>query len=146
VEHPELRVFVLAWSRELGLALTRAAEAKGYIGRDMAFKLGWSASKVSPRRDELLRLARNAYAPSWWQEYGERLPADLTTLSDHEDAAVTITHFEAIIVPGLLQTEAYTRALLTSNPVVPKNEIEDRILLRLRRQNIFGGRLPAYRG
>jgi len=87
-------------SRELGLALSRAAEAKGYIGRDMAFKLGWSASKVSrllngkrgastedvsaflaicdvkgPRRDHLLTLARNAYEPSWWHEYGNRLPA-----------------------------------------------------------------------
>lgn len=149
-------------SRELGLALMRAAEAKGLPPREIAEKLGWSRSKISrlyngkrgactedvaaflaicdirnPRRAELLRLARNLFEPSWWQEYGQCLPEHLTILTDYEDAAIATTNFEAIIVPGLLQTESYMRALMRSNPVIPDHEIEDRVRLRLMRQQIF---------
>ncbi len=155
-------------SRELGLALSRAAAAKGLIGRDLAERLGWSPSKVSrllsgkrganaedisaflaicgitgPKRDALLRLTRDCYEPSWWLEYGARLPSDLTTLTDYENTAVAMTHFEAIIVPGLLQTENYMRALFRSNPVVPDHEIDDRVALRLKRQDILDRAHPA---
>jgi len=155
-------------SRELGLALTRAAEAKGLIGRELAELLGWSASKISrllsgkrgassediaaflaicgitgPKRDALIRLTRDSYEPSWWLEFGERLPSQLTTLSDYEDAAISMTQFEPAIVPGLLQTESYMRVLLTSNPVIPHSEINDRMELRQRRQDIIDGANPT---
>src|SRR5882672_9098496 len=124
-------------SRELGLALSRAAEVRGVNGKEIARLLGWTPTKVSrlfhgrrgaspedisaflavcgivgPKRDELLDLARYAYLPGWWQEYGDRLPTELRTLSDHEDAAITVINFENVVVPGLLQTADYMYALM----------------------------------
>ena len=155
-------------SRELGLALTRAAEAKGLIGRELADLLAWSPSKISrllsgkrgassediaaflaicgitgPKRDALIRLTRDSYDPSWWREYGENLPAHLSTLSDYEDSAISMTQFEPAIVPGLLQTESYMRDLLLSNPVVPQSEIDARVEMRLKRQEIIDGANPT---
>jgi len=155
-------------SRELGLALTRAAEAKGLIGRELADLLGWSPSKISrllsgkrgassediagflaicgitgPNRDALIRLTRDSYEPSWWLEFGDRLPARLTTLTDYEDSAITITSFENALVPGLMQIEDYIRAQMRVLPVIPKDEIEDRVRVRLMRQEIIDGANPT---
>lgn len=156
-------------SRELGLALSRAAAAKGLNGTQLAMRLGWSASKVSrlmtgkrgstntediagflaicgihsPRRETLLNLARNAYEPSWWHEYGDRIPERLTTLSDYEDAAIAITNFANTLVPGLLQTQDYMRAQMRALPAITDEEIEERVLLRLARQNLFDRTYPA---
>lgn len=146
----------------MSLALSRAARAKGMNGRDLAVRLGWTDSKVSrlfagkygvsgedmsailavcgifpPKRDELMALARYANEPGWWQEYGDRLPPELRTLSDHEDSAITITNFETTAVPGLLQSGPYMRARMRVSPAVPSDEIDDRVRLRQRRQWIF---------
>src|SRR5207253_5496980 len=120
-------------SRELGLALHRAAEAKGLRASTIAGQLGWSASRISrlysgkrgsgsrddivavlaicgitgPKRDELLELSGHAYEEGWWQQYGDRLPPELRTLSNYEDAAIAITNFESTVLPGLLQTPDY---------------------------------------
>src|ERR1051325_683910 len=107
-------------SRELGLALKRAARVKGMRGAAIARRLGWSGSRVSrlysgkrgsdnipdvaallaicditgPKRDELLDLSRRAWEPGWWQDFGSHLPPEIITLSNFEDAAIAITSFE----------------------------------------------------
>lgn len=155
-------------SRELGRALARAATAKGFNGRMLASTLTWSESRVSrllsgkrgttivdiaaflaicgitgPKRDELLELAQNAYEPGWWQQYDNRLPARHLTLIEHEDAAVAVTDFQTHLVPGLLQTREYTRALMRTLPVIPEEEIDERTELRWKRQDIFDRHHPA---
>lgn len=149
-------------ARELGLALNRAIDVAGKNQRDLALKLGWSQAKVSrlfsgkrtsnpedisavlalcgiigPKRDQLMDLARHVNEPSWWQEYGDRLPPELCTLSDHEDAAIAITSFQTMIVPGLLQTDSYMRGLMTSNLAIPDDEVDERVKARKRRRRIF---------
>jgi transcriptional regulator with XRE-family HTH domain len=156
-------------SRELGLALLRAAEAKGFSRNDVAAHLDWSVSKVSrlfngirgynsiedvsavlaicditgPKRDELLDLSRHASERGWWQEFGDRVPPELATLSEYEDAALVITSFENTLVPGLLQVPAYVRRLAYRTPAIPAREIPDRIEARTRRQNILNRRFAA---
>jgi transcriptional regulator with XRE-family HTH domain len=156
-------------SRELGLALHRAAQAKGLRGTDVAEQLGWSHSRVSriysgkrgshnrddiiallaicgitgPKRDELLELSSHAYEEGWWRQYGDRLPPELCTLCDYEDAAIAITNFETAVVPGLLQTPGYMRALMHQTPAIPPEEIELRIEARRNRQRIFNRVNPA---
>ena len=128
-------------SRELGLALHRAMQVAGINQSTLAYKLEWTPSRVSrmlsgkrrvslldmsaalavlgitgPKRRELLRLASDAAQPGWWQEYGDRLPAELCTLSDHENAAIGITNFEPSVIPGLLQTADYMSALMAARP------------------------------
>lgn len=148
--------------RELGLTIHRAAKAKGLTGSWIAHHLGWPDTKVSrlftgkrevspadlaaimvicginqPKRNELLELARRAGEPGWWQDYGDRLPPELRTLSDYEDAAITIINFETCTVPGLLQTPNYMRMLSSTSPVIPATEVELRINARLNRQVIL---------
>jgi transcriptional regulator with XRE-family HTH domain len=156
-------------SRELGLALHRAAEAKGLSGSDIARQLGWSPSRISrissgkrgshnrediiailavcgitgPKRDELLEHCGRAYEEGWWQQHGDRLPPELRTLSDYEDAAIAITNFETTLVPGLLQTPAYMRAPIATTPAIPPEEIDLRIQARRKRQRIFDRSNPA---
>lgn len=55
-----------------------------------------------------------------------------------ERLATKICDFESMIVPGLLQTAAYTRALtLANNPFAPDEYIEDRVRARLDRAAIL---------
>jgi Domain of unknown function (DUF5753) len=155
-------------SRELGLALLRAIGTAGLNQSDLAHVLAWSPSKVSrmisgkrcaspedvsavlavggivgPKRQELLEMARHATERGWWQEFGDRLPAELRTLSDHEDSALAVTGFETTVIPGLLQTSEYAKALFKATPVIPESEIKDRVVARDRRQLIFDRQYPA---
>jgi Domain of unknown function (DUF5753) len=155
-------------SRELGLALLRAIGTAGLNQSDLAHQLAWSPSKVSrmisgkrcaspedvsavlavgrivgPKREELLEMARHATERGWWQDFGDRLPAELHTLSDHEDSALAITGFETAVMPGLLQTQEYAIALIKTTPAIPETEFGDRVLARRRRQRILDRQFPA---
>jgi hypothetical protein len=155
-------------SRELGLALLRAIGTAGLNQSDLANVLAWSPSKVSrmisgkrcaspedvsavlaiggivgPKRRELLDMARHATERGWWQDFGDRLPAELRTLSDHEDSALAITSFETAVIPGLLQTPEYATALFKATPAIQPEEIGDRVAARQRRQRIFDRQFPA---
>ena len=131
-------------------------------GRQAAYLLGWSESWVSrllsgkrggstldvaaflgacrvkgPERDRLLALCQNQHTPGWLQQHGSRLPKQLMTLINHEDKAVTIDDFQAIVVPGLLQTSEYARALISRSGNVPTKEVDERVAARLARQCLF---------
>jgi transcriptional regulator with XRE-family HTH domain len=155
-------------SRELGEGLRAAMCGAGLSGRDTARKLGWSPGRVSrllsgkrggtemdvvsflavcevkgAERDRLLRLCQEMSTPGWLQQHGDRLPKQLRTLIDHEDKAVSIGQFQPVIVPGLLQTGDYARALIVETGNVPTDEIEDRVAARLARQSLFSRRPPV---
>jgi transcriptional regulator with XRE-family HTH domain len=155
-------------SRELGLALRRAAQAKGLSSRELARRLAWSDSRISrlfsgtrgtspadiaallaicgiktPKRDELVALSRRANERGWWQEYGDRLPPELTTLTDYEDAAIAITEYQSVLMPGLLQTTEYARAILQAYPNIPASELDKRVWARMRRRDVLDRRPPA---
>ncbi|HEY0452335.1 helix-turn-helix transcriptional regulator [Actinophytocola sp.] len=94
------------------------------------------------QRRELMRMARRATELGWWQEYGNRLPPELTTLSAQEDSAIAISSFEMVVIPGLLQTAEYMGALMAANPSIPGAETQQRIEARLRRQEVLDGKRP----
>ncbi len=155
-------------SRELGDGLRQAMEAAGLTGKQAAAMLSWSPSFVSmlltgkrqasevdiaaflgvcrvkgPQRDRLLALCRDQDTPGWFQQHGSRMPKQLVTLIDHENKAVTISAFEAVLVPGLLQTGEYARAVIRRIVNVPPEEVEDRVAARLARQSLFSRDRPA---
>jgi transcriptional regulator with XRE-family HTH domain len=71
-------------------------------------------------------LAEDTY-PSWFRPFAEM-----------EAQAVAIQEFEVQLVPGLLQTEEYARAVLkTGWPPIGPDEIERRLAARLERQKIL---------
>lgn len=60
-----------------------------------------------------------------------------------EEVAVGLCTYECRVVPGLLQTEAYTRAVMLDVPPPPSEErLEQRIAARLARQELIGRRPP----
>jgi transcriptional regulator with XRE-family HTH domain len=153
-------------ARELGLALRRAVATTGMEGSQLARQLGCSSTKISniysghrhpseidvaailgicgitgPARDNLLKIAREAHEPGWWQDYDDRLPAELQTVIDYEDSAISITNFSTDLVPGLLQVPDYARALMRAM-AFPDEEIEPRVKARLRRHELFNRNWP----
>jgi transcriptional regulator with XRE-family HTH domain len=95
------------------------------------------------QRDELLQLARERRKHPWWQEYKD-LPE--SALAGFEAEAASISQYSSLLVPSLLQTEDYARAVLRAirfdaTPV----EIERRLELRRSRQALLSGdQAPHY--
>ncbi len=135
-------------SRELGEGLRRAVDKAGLNGVQAAHELGWSTSKVSrllsgkrggdevevsallavckvkgKERSRLLALCQEQHTPGWFQQHGSRLPKQLVTLIDHENKALAIGEFQAMLVPGLLQTGDYARAVISRSANMPSEEV-----------------------
>ncbi|MFF6814174.1 helix-turn-helix domain-containing protein [Streptomyces sp. NPDC012403] len=87
----------------------------------------------------LLKLLRRAGEPGWWQRYDKRLmPEWFDRLVGLQEAAATIRTFEIQYVPGLLQTAAYTRAVVERGlPNAPASEVRRRVELRMRRAELL---------
>jgi transcriptional regulator with XRE-family HTH domain len=61
--------------------------------------------------------------------------------ADLEEQAVTLHTYECRVVPGLLQTDAYARAVIWSVPPLPTEEqVEQRVAARLARQELLSAR------
>jgi hypothetical protein len=135
----------------------------------MARRLGWSTTQVSrvetgaryispadvaiylascgvPRdeMDPILELAGEARADHRLRSHGEKLPDELTTVIFHETTAAEIDSFELAVVPGLLQTEDYTRALLRESGIYAGESIEFRVRARMDRQGLLRRPEPPY--
>lgn len=149
-------------SRELGAGLRRLLDTAGLSGSEAARQLGWSQSELSrllsgkrtvdelelatvlgacranrATRAHLLHLCREANKRGWWQQHGSRLPKQLRTLIDHEEAAISIGDYQASFLSGLLQTSDYARAVISRVVNVPEDEVDDRVASRLARQNLL---------
>ncbi|RCG30932.1 XRE family transcriptional regulator [Sphaerisporangium album] len=89
--------------------------------------------------EALMRMAREARQPGWWQTYDD---PDFRLYIGLEAEASSITVYDTCAVPGILQTSDYARAIIRA--VLP--EIEESVLLhrvetRMKRQQLL--RQPA---
>jgi hypothetical protein len=85
-------------------------------------------------------LAREANAPGWWKQYGDLLPQWFRAYVDLESAATLIRTYEGQLIPGLLQTEDYLRAVIGGAQLDESpEEAERRVALRVRRQALLEG-------
>ena len=95
-------------------------------------------------RDELLEMARRATERGWWQSYGGVVPVALGNLIGLETEAATIRTYEPELVPGLLQTADYARAVIRAGrPGDTAQEIDRRVEVRLERQEVLGRTDPT---
>jgi transcriptional regulator with XRE-family HTH domain len=86
-------------------------------------------------REALVQLAREARKKGWWHAYNEVFTGSFVGLES--DASFLHTH-QALLVPGLLQTEAYTRAVIRAiRPDVAEADVELRVRGRLNRQRLI---------
>jgi transcriptional regulator with XRE-family HTH domain len=91
---------------------------------------------------EFVVLAREANTPGWWQRYGDVLPQWFRTYVDLESAASLIRTYEGQLVPGLLQTDDYIRAVVHHASLEPSEDVGRRVRLRMARQTVLTGEHP----
>ncbi|MFC8449460.1 helix-turn-helix domain-containing protein [Kitasatospora sp. NPDC057223] len=100
---------------------------------------------LSPRDEaQLIMLATMAKERTWWARAGVQVPPFMAHLVGLEPAASALWTYELKLVPGLLQTPAYTHALMTGgqrkyDPAV----VEERLALRHGRQERYFADLPS---
>jgi hypothetical protein len=91
----------------------------------------------------LLALAREANEPGWWHAYGDILTTWFQNYLDLEQAAELIRTYEVQFVPGLLQTDAYARAVIMLGHATAKpEEVNLRANLRMERKKVLTSAKP----
>lgn len=145
-------------ARNLGAELRTLREAVDVSTRALAQKLGiarsriqrWEAGSTVPtpaevssylshlhitgdEHDRMLQLAAEVDGGNWTtSDETAGAHAELTTLIEFERTCTEIFNVAPMLVPGLLQTADYTRAVMGKLP-----DVENRVQLRLNRQNIL---------
>lgn len=146
--------------RRLGAELKHCREEAGLTQETVGRHFEWHAAKVTrietarvavtardvkdlltlygvhdeTYREALMALARMSRERTWWTDYRDIMrPGNFVGL---EAEASTLLAWEPIVLPGLLQTEAYMRALMrTGRAQDPPHHIDRRVALRLKRQS-----------
>jgi DNA-binding XRE family transcriptional regulator len=86
---------------------------------------------------EFVALAREANTPGWWQPYGDVLPQWFRAYVDLESVATLIRTYEGQLIPGLLQTDDYIRAVIHDSGLESSEELGRRVRLRMARQTLL---------
>lgn len=149
-----------ARQRRLSAELRRLREAAGLTPEQAAGAIGWSrpklvkielAKSIATTSDverilstyggteeavklALMQLARDSRRRGWWAAYGDVLAGSYAEL---EDAASRIRTWQVQLIPGLLQTQAYARAIITGGGVTDPAEVDRRVEARLHRQTLL---------
>src|ERR1700743_3745755 len=86
----------------------------------------------SPHREALIQLAKDARMMGWWTPYRDVFTGSYVAL---EDEASAMRLYCPELVPGLLQTEDYARAVIRAvRPGYDEESVERRVIARLARQ------------
>ncbi|WP_158889274.1 helix-turn-helix domain-containing protein [Amycolatopsis anabasis] len=85
------------------------------------------------RDDSLLDLSRAAKKKGWWYTYLG--PSNEPSYVEDETAAIRVSTFEPLSIPGLLQTGEYTRAHFSATNITGSNtRVDDVVTVRRIRQ------------
>ncbi|MCP2165778.1 helix-turn-helix domain-containing protein [Goodfellowiella coeruleoviolacea] len=145
--------------RRLGQELRRLREAAGKRLDDVAEYLECSDAKISRietgkvpvltrdvrdmldfygvpngERESLLDLAKEAKHQGYWERATGSMPKIFAHYLALEAEAVEILNYEPLMIPGLLQTPSYARALMMIGSVTDPERIEQKVRLRMERQ------------
>ena len=150
--------------RRLGASLRGLRESAGLKLEDVETKTGFTVSKVSrmelarvalkpgdvgrlldlykvepgPKRDSFLQLAKEGGRRGWWQSYSEVLSPHYEDLISLESEASTVRTFEALLIPGLFQTSAYARSVITAvRPPTSAERVNALVEVRMARQSVL---------
>ncbi|MFF2653508.1 helix-turn-helix domain-containing protein [Streptomyces sp. NPDC058045] len=90
------------------------------------------------QRAELEKLARAAKQKGWWAEYGNSIDPTYTAYIAIESDAAEIYDVETSLIPGLLQTPAYTEAVIRIQaPDSSQEQVDTQIKVREERRKIL---------
>ena len=95
------------------------------------------------QQGELVELLRDARERGWLHPYQSELPEQYMTFIGFEGEAESAWNYESLLIPGLLQTEDYARAVIRAGfPTAGRDEIEHRVEVRMARQEVLHGENP----
>lgn len=145
--------------RRLARELRRHREKAGLSTDFAASQLGWSRSKLvrfesartrptpadvtaalglygadTAERVTLVELAKQARQRGWWTAYADVFQSSYVAL---EDEAAAIRSWQVQVVPGLLQTEAYARAVIKASGIENDDGLERRLRARVTRKTLL---------
>jgi transcriptional regulator with XRE-family HTH domain len=152
--------------RRLGHELTRLRKASGLLGEQVATMMEWSSSSklykiekgrqgIQPKElrellgyygitdsatvDDLVALARLSKQRAWWTPFASSVHDSYSTYVGLEGAATALRIYEPTTVVGLLQTEAYARALfdVDTRPKPEPAAADNRVRMRIERQALL---------
>lgn len=106
----------------------RAATAEVAADLDAALQLNGALIQL---REEMGDSMSYQAFPAWFQDWVSK-----------EAEATRLRWFEPLVVPGLLQTEAYARAIIGTRFGLTIDEIEEQVAARLKRQEILAREMP----
>ena len=155
--------------RRLALELRRFREAARLTCEEVAEHLECSISKISrietgrvsvsprdvrdmlglygvsgPQQASLVQLARESRQKGWWDAYSDAIEPRFATYIGLESAASEIRIYEVTLIPGLLQTEEYARAVIAAGTVDGRLEsVERTVAFRMARQPALTSDEPA---
>jgi hypothetical protein len=89
--------------------------------------------------EAFVQLAEDANKPGWWRRFHDILPGWFSMYVSLEGAAALIRQYEPHFVPGIMQTEEYSRGVLKSGAVgqTRPEDIERHVALRMQRQELL---------
>ncbi|MEV4644564.1 helix-turn-helix transcriptional regulator [Saccharopolyspora sp. NPDC049357] len=153
-------------SRALAAAIRTVREEAGISGRELSKRLGMSHGTIShwetgrrvptpedvaslltaagvtgAEKRRLVELARHASEPNWLTVGIPGIPQQLAGAVECERSASAIHQWSPMLIPGLLQTTDYARALLKAGGL-PPNEIETRAMVRIARRETITCKTP----
>ncbi|MGZ0147883.1 helix-turn-helix domain-containing protein [Kribbella sp. WER1] len=96
----------------------------------------------SSRRVELIELTKGAQQPGWLDQFKDALLSEVitegyATYIGFESEARAVNNYESLLVPGLLQTEEYARAMMTDGWPMAPDDVEQRVRTRMERQAVL---------
>jgi transcriptional regulator with XRE-family HTH domain len=137
---------------DAGLAVSEAADRTG-INETTIYRIEHAQARPQRRtlqalldlyavpkeeQPELIELLRDARQRGWLQAYQSVLPEQYFTYITFEGEAESSHSYDALVVPGLLQTEAYARAVMLGEmPTITPAEADRRVEVRMNRQDVL---------
>lgn len=137
-------------------AKLRMVDAAEYLLRDQGSISRWESGSVPPKpadvmallnlygvddlaqRDALERLSRDTWRKGWWDGFSGQIADDFIDYAWLEDRAISIRMFSALVIPGLLQTRAYAKAVIrVFDADATEAQIERGLQFRVSRQELL---------
>ncbi|CCH34860.1 DUF5753 domain-containing protein [Actinosynnema sp. NPDC047251] len=96
--------------------------------------------------ESMVTLARTAKTRGWYQSYDDAANPGNIEFVDLESDAVSVSAFQIDLVPGLLQTPDYSRAVIrAAHPDLAEDVLAQRVELRAKRQDrVLDGSLAVW--
>jgi transcriptional regulator with XRE-family HTH domain len=114
--------------------------------RDLTFILDQYGVIDPEIREPLLELAGQGRQRGWWHTFEQRLNPFTLDFASLESDATVIHSFELHLIPGLLQTPEYARAVIAGSGIELRTsrDMEIEVEFRMHRQRILDKEAPPH--